>query len=199
MNEIKYKLIIISSSEIVLRGLSGLLSQVTSIDIITARSAEELNDYPLLAGYIVVISEGHNTENFYGSVREKLKSAKEIRFVELRVENNSGNDNHVISIFDKPEVIIEKVNRPITSFKETRKPDKAEELTTRETEVLKLISKGHSNKEIADKLFISTHTVITHRKNITEKTGIRSASGLAMYGVINRIIDINEIDTDELV
>jgi DNA-binding NarL/FixJ family response regulator len=72
-------------------------------------------------------------------------------------------------------------------------------LTRREIEVLQLLTKGYSNKEIADQLFVSTHTVISHRKNISEKTGIKSASGLTMYAILKKIIDVSEIDTADLI
>jgi len=50
---------------------------------------------------------------------------------------------------------------------------------------------GNANKEIADKLNISTHTVISHRKNISQKTGIKSVSGLTIYAVVKNIITID--------
>lgn len=72
--------------------------------------------------------------------------------------------------------------------------DKAEhELSAREIEVLILITKGLINKEIADKLNISLTTVITHRKNITEKLGIKSVSGLTIYAVMNGYIEADRI------
>ena len=61
-------------------------------------------------------------------------------------------------------------------------------LSAREIEVLGLI-----NKEIADKLNISLTTVITHRKNITEKLGIKSVSGLTIYAVMNGYIEADRI------
>jgi DNA-binding CsgD family transcriptional regulator len=64
-------------------------------------------------------------------------------------------------------------------------------LTDRETDVLKLLVEGNANKEIADKLNISTHTVISHRKNISQKTGIKSVSGLTIYAVVKNIINID--------
>lgn len=66
-------------------------------------------------------------------------------------------------------------------------------LSAREIEVLVLITKGLINKEIADKLNISLTTVITHRKNITEKLGIKSVSGLTIYAVMNGYIAADRI------
>lgn len=62
------------------------------------------------------------------------------------------------------------------------------ELSERETDVLVLVAKGLSSKEIADKLNISVHTVNSHRKNITHKTGIKSVAGLAVYAMIHNLM-----------
>lgn len=67
------------------------------------------------------------------------------------------------------------------------------DLSAREIEVLKLITKGLINKEIADKLNISLTTVISHRKNITEKLGIKSVSGLTIYAVMNGYVEADSI------
>lgn len=68
-------------------------------------------------------------------------------------------------------------------------PTTGHELSAREIEVLVLITKGLINKEIADKLNIGLTTVITHRKNITEKLGIKSVSGLTIYAVMNGYVE----------
>lgn len=68
------------------------------------------------------------------------------------------------------------------------------ELSQREIDVLCLLAKGLTNKEIADRLFISINTVLTHRKNISAKLGIRSISGLSVYAIMNGYItDIPDI------
>lgn len=72
-------------------------------------------------------------------------------------------------------------------------PQEDRNLSAREIEVLVLVSKGYINKEIADKLSISLTTVITHRKNITEKLGIKSVSGLTMYAVMNGYVEADRI------
>lgn len=61
-------------------------------------------------------------------------------------------------------------------------------LSARETEVLQLVVAGCINKEIADRLHISINTVLTHRKNITSKLGIKSVSGLSIYAMMNGLV-----------
>ena len=67
------------------------------------------------------------------------------------------------------------------------------DLSAREIEVLVLITKGFINKEIAEKLNISLTTVISHRKNITEKLGIKSVPGLTIYAVMNGYVEADSI------
>ena len=62
------------------------------------------------------------------------------------------------------------------------------ELTRREQEVLAALAKGLANKEIADRLCISTHTVISHRKNIVRKTGFRTAQGLTFFALHSGLV-----------
>lgn len=68
------------------------------------------------------------------------------------------------------------------------------ELSDREKEVLVCVARGLINKEIADELNISVNTVITHRRNVTRKTGIRSIPGLTVYAILNNLIDIKEVE-----
>lgn len=69
-----------------------------------------------------------------------------------------------------------------------------EELSSREKEILVCVAKGMLNKEIADHFNISIYTVITHRKNITRKTGIKTVAGLTVYALLNNLIDINAME-----
>lgn len=67
-------------------------------------------------------------------------------------------------------------------------------LSDREKDIIKCVAKGMSNKEIADALFLSIHTVTTHRRNITAKLQIHSPAGLTIYAIINNLIDIAEVN-----
>lgn len=66
-------------------------------------------------------------------------------------------------------------------------------LSKREINILRHIAIGHTNKEIAELLFLSPHTVMTHRKNITRKLDIKTVSGLTVYALINNIIKMEEV------
>ena len=66
-------------------------------------------------------------------------------------------------------------------------------LTRREIEVMALIVEGYINKEVADKLHIGLSTVVTHRKNIMEKLGLKSVSALTIYAVTHGYVDIDKL------
>ena len=71
-----------------------------------------------------------------------------------------------------------------------RRESVEEELSDREQEVLIELTRGRSNKEVADVLCISPHTVITHRKNITRKLNIHSVAGLTIYAIVHKLITV---------
>lgn len=110
---------------------------------------------------------------------------------------------HVLHICQSEEALVKEIlqmNRsahvkgyPIKEGSSPQTPLPVSELTPREREVLVLLVQGYINKEIADKLCISLTTVISHRKNIMEKLGIKSISGLTIYAVMNGFIDADRI------
>ena len=83
-----------------------------------------------------------------------------------------------------------------TEERESTNPEKKETqdgLSQREKEIITCVVKGLSNKEIADQLFISIHTVITHRRNIARKLQIHSPTLLTVYAIVNKLVDISEV------
>ena len=100
--------------------------------------------------------------------------------------------NEVIFITDSEDVIVNKF-RNLSSQTNDQSSSSNDKLTDREKDVLKLLLMGLANKEVADQLSISPHTVVSHRKNIIEKTGIKSLSGLAVYAILNNIADMEDL------
>lgn len=76
---------------------------------------------------------------------------------------------------------------------ESEESEEKENLSQREKEIISHVVKGLTNQEIADKLFLSVHTVMTHRRNIARKLQIHSATGLTIYAIVNKIVDLSEI------
>lgn len=99
----------------------------------------------------------------------------------------------VIKIVDAPSSIVGRLRR-LTETDSEHLSDGGYELTDREREILISVARGRTNKEIADEHNISIHTVISHRKNITRKTGIKSVAGLTVYALLNNMIDQNDME-----
>ena len=105
-------------------------------------------------------------------------------------------DNSILKQFDNLFSITEDVSKIIGIINKicnskTSDKQQDEHLTDRETDVLRWLAKGLSNKEIADNLNVSIHTINTHRKNIMYKTDIRSLAGLTVYAVSKGIISLD--------
>ncbi len=98
----------------------------------------------------------------------------------------------VISIFDDLETIGKKISalQNIPSDDESENPDS---LSQREKEIIVCVVKGMTNKEIAENLYLSVHTVITHRRNISRKLQIHSAAGLTIYAIVNKLVELKDI------
>lgn len=99
-----------------------------------------------------------------------------------------------INLFDD----VEKLTRKISSLMNVDEEDENEQdaLSQREKEIIGCVVRGMTNKEIAEKLFISVHTVITHRRNITRKLQIHSAAGLTIYAIVNKLVELGEVKMD---
>jgi DNA-binding NarL/FixJ family response regulator len=100
----------------------------------------------------------------------------------------------LISAADSPKTVEDILNKLIEEDEDNEQSPLQEILSGREIDVLKLLATGLANKEIADQLNISIHTVISHRKNISQKTGIKSVSGLTIYAVTQKLISIDKLN-----
>lgn len=159
-------------------GIRSLLTERFSTAAVSFASQEEyLNIGESADGFIV--SAGvflHNLDFYMPRRNNVLVVDREGRY------NSRGNELFIYPDSDETE-IDGRINALIGRL--TDADESQGELSAREKEVLRLLVAGKINKEIADELCISINTVITHRKNITAKTGIKSVSGLSIYALMN--------------
>lgn len=88
-----------------------------------------------------------------------------------------------------------RVNKPKrVSLIQDENDDKEAGLSDREREIVSFVARGFSNKEIADKLFLSVNTVTTHRRNIARKLNIHSPAGITIYAIVNKLVTLEEVN-----
>lgn len=101
-----------------------------------------------------------------------------------------------INIYDSADELNHKLERLCKEEAEAvegAEEDDSQTLSVREKEIVVCVVKGMTNREIAESLFLSAHTVITHRRNIARKLQIHSASGLTIYAIVNKLVELSDI------
>jgi DNA-binding NarL/FixJ family response regulator len=189
------KVLIAETSYLVRKGLISLLEQTEGVTELKAAGHPDtimltLKEYSpdiLLLNSAIVMPVSHN--ELISILHDK---ARIIYIINTPLPEDS--PSHQISVFDTKNKLSEKISYHIHQYTTTEEnKDDTEELTPRERLILKHVALGLTNKEIASKLFISTHTVISHRKNITRKLDIKTVSGLTVYAILNGIIRMEDI------
>jgi len=196
MSTPKKILAVAETSYIIRKGLVYVLSQFSfTAKVIELREHEDLSyQLELIKPDAVIINPmllGHGPKQ---DIKQQLKLDKNIAVIALVYnlidEQFYRSYDGVIRINDSESKIEDTLAKCLD---ENQGISDQEELSDREKDILISIVKGMSNKEIAEFHNISIHTVITHRRNIGRKLGIHSVSGLTVYAIINKFVDIKEI------
>lgn len=202
--KMKNKIFIIHSSEIICQGLNSIIKNQFDINAIVLSSIEDLKNYYEIdsARVVIFVDAKLSLDKLSHSVNVLQKSSLVKIIIIASQENNTESDiksDSSIYLNSPASSIYKLIDRCLYPKGNTSQNKKSTILTERETDVLKLVAFGKTNKEIANELFISIHTVISHRKNITEKLGIKSISGLTVYAILNKLIDTTTIDPESLI
>ncbi|MBN4061986.1 MAG: hypothetical protein COA57_06465 [Flavobacteriales bacterium] len=211
------KVYIANSNFVVREGLKSLIAKLNGVEVV----AEAENSKQLLSTVVDVCPDliliDYSTPLFkiedIRAVLNILPGVKVLAITELTekaiIENalKSGVDGHILNCCDKQEITdaiysITKGDRFFCGKVLDLMKDESFErhsvscapisLSGREMEVISHIAEGFTNKEIADKLFLSTHTVMTHRKNIMNKLGVNNTAGVVIYAVKENLISPNK-------
>lgn len=189
--------LIVEPSEIIVEGLRSMLEQMGEYNVLAPlHDASALEErLPVMRPDVMIVNPtllGPSPKPLLASCMQLLPKMSIVGLVYQYVESSVLQSfKSVIDIRDKRSELASVMKSAILT-KQDKEPAEAEddyELSSRETDVLVLVAKGQSSKEIADSLNISVHTVNSHRKNITRKTGIKSVAGLAVYAMIHNLMD----------
>ena len=186
--------IVVHPYDIIRFGLTNVLKHVSESHVINVSKTEELLDYsPIIGNVMVLIPKDlfHENEKFLQDVLFHCDFKTFIWISEMPAQSY---DETILSVSDSRSILLHKLEKAWIKKDKHEENNDSTELSKREIEVLKLIVRGYTNKEIAEQLYLSIHTVISHRKNITEKTCIKTIPGLTMYAILKKIIDISEFD-----
>lgn len=190
---------IAEQSVIIRSGLTSTLKRVANLKIqpVELLSAEALHDY-LRTQYPHLLIVNPNFGEYFDVAQFREEHiGQNIRLVAIVSSLTDpallSKFDASISVFDDIETISEKLHTLLASPLEEMNAENAESLSQREKEIVICIVKGLTNKEIAKQLFLSVHTVITHRRNISKKLQIHSAAGLTIYAIVNKLVSLEDV------
>jgi DNA-binding NarL/FixJ family response regulator len=215
-------IILADSNELIRLGLRAIISSNSSWKIVgEARNNEELQEIIESFGEAVVLIDYSATGFDISVIPKILNSNKNVRFVALTPEQSaqtlvdalrSGVTSYVKKDCELSEIInsleetfngnkffcgqiletIQRANIDVNDIDFDSFTCEPVVLSDRENEIIKLIAEGNTNPQIADQLFLSSHTVNTHRKNIMAKLGVKNTAGIVMYAVKTNLVSPNK-------
>jgi DNA-binding NarL/FixJ family response regulator len=190
------KVIIIVRSFVIRAGVKAWLQEMPGITVEKTFSGDEPRLLSAVGKHqpdMVVMDPSSLTEENDALPRQLRKNQKPVllALTHRSMAEKFAGAFHDFLFYEDDRLTLEQKIRKFTG-----RPDKTpgnKPLSQREITILKLIVQGHTHQEIADKLFLSIHTVNTHRKNINKKLGIKTVSGLSVYAIMHRLIEVDEL------
>ncbi|HOG18973.1 MAG TPA: response regulator transcription factor [Salinivirgaceae bacterium] len=189
-------IIILDDAPVIREGLKSILDSLRNVhEVTTVSTFDELTHLLKHKDYQMVLINPHYLHSHQNQLQQLRSQHSNIKWIGVQYtvfpEELIGKLDGMVDVFDNQDTLFAKLNKWLDDNPNETSQNK-ESLTARETDVLRLLAMGKSNKEIADELKISTNTVITHRKNISQKTGIKSVSGLTIYAVTQNLISLDD-------
>ena len=193
------KIVIAEPSQMLRYGLGNMLHELPDVEIVF--STDNLNSLnariSALRPDILILNPQLYEYARRATLRAEFDQLPNLRIIGLITAHCDSQHlkqfSGLIELNDDLQRVKSTINQVIGTIQnDTDEPD-TDPLSDREKEVLICLSKGLKNNEIADTLNISVNTVITHRKNIVRKTGIKSVAALTVYAILNNLIDEKDI------
>lgn len=192
--ESKYKIVLIEPSEIVAAGIAEIIGRNPEFSVVQTLSnpayynANTDADIIIVNPAVIDYNERLDIRSSLGNPGSALVALTHSNYEESVLRQY----DDCIGIYDNSPRIIQRLRNAMEENANNPKSD-LNELSTRERDILTAVAKGKTNKEIADEFNISIYTVISHRRNISQKLGINSIPGLTVYAIMNKLVDITDI------
>ena len=190
----KYRIVLIEPSEIVAAGIGAIIDKNPEFTVVqTLNNPGYLNagsrdiDIIIINPAVIDYNERLDIRSYLGGTEAAIVALTHSNYE----ENVLRQYDECIGIYDNAARIVQKLRSALESNAENPKSD-INELSGRERDILTAVAKGMTNKEIADAFNISIYTVISHRRNISQKLGINSIPGLTVYAIMNKLVDISD-------
>ena len=201
-NNTSLKIVVAETSVIIRSGLTAVLKRIPNLSVqpIEVASPETLQSYVQMHRADIIIINPTFGGWFDLSAFKTENGRSGIKYIAMVcsvVDSNTLKEyDENFAMCDDIDVIATKINRLLhteNDDEEEEKDNEQETLSQREKEIITCVVKGMTNKAIADKLFLSIHTVITHRRNIARKLQIHSPAGLTIYAIVNKLVELSDI------
>ena len=188
------KIALIEPSEIVATGIAEIINRHPEFSVIqtlsnpTYYNANNSNiDIIIINPIVIDYNDRLDIRSYLGGTTSALVALTHSNYE----ENVLRQYDDCIGIYDNATRIIQKLKNAMEENAANPKSD-INELSARERDILTAVAKGKTNKEIADEFNISIYTVISHRRNISQKLGINSIPGLTVYAIMNKLVDMSD-------
>ena len=190
----KYNVVLIEPSEIVATGIAAIINgnpQFNVAQTLSDPSYYSSNstdvDIVIINPTVVDYNDRLDIRSWLGTSDTALVALTHSNYEESVLRQY----DECIGIYDNTARIIQKLRNAIEENSKNPK-NELNELSAREKDILAAVALGKTNKEIADEFNISVYTVISHRRNISQKLGINSIPGLTVYAIMNKLVDISD-------
>ena len=190
----KYNVVLIEPSEIVATGIASIINGNPQFNVVQTlndpsyyNSNDSDVDIVVINPTVVDYNDRLDIRSWLGTENTALVALTHSNYEESVLRQY----DECIGIYDNTARIIQKLKNAIDENRKNPKND-LNELSSREKDILAAVAMGKTNKEIADEFNISIYTVISHRRNISQKLGINSIPGLTVYAITNKLVDMSD-------
>lgn len=190
----KYNVVLIEPSEIVATGIASIINSNPQFNVVQTlndpsyyNSNDSDVDIVVINPTVVDYNDRLDIRSWLGTENTALVALTHSNYEESVLRQY----DECIGIYDNTARIIQKLKNAIDENRKNPKND-LNELSSREKDILAAVAMGKTNKEIADEFNISIYTVISHRRNISQKLGINSIPGLTVYAIMNKLVDMSD-------